>query len=401
MALLVAFIVAGCGSGGGGDGNGVQLTNSNPAAVAPGSIPSSALGVSGIPNGPIILSSNPTNGATNVAVSTVGAGNVLIPRTVSATFSEAMNPASIVSPALSFTVKETASGNSVAGSVSLNAANTVATFTPNAALASNKQFTAIVTTAASNPAGTALVSNYAWSFTTGTQIGQAPINLGTAGNFMVLGGTSIANTSAASNPTRVNGQLGIDPGSATNVTGFTDSLLPGTGIILTGGIQFGPVVRQAKTDLGAALNEANARTGSQIPVGNSDLASTMVSGGSPGVYPPGLYSSASTLALNAGNMTLDARGDPDAVWVFKAGSQLIVGDTRQILLLNGARAANVFWTLGSSASIGDQVGFKGNILAGTSNTLGTASAVGTTVEGRVLSFSGLNMYAATVNPPAP
>ncbi|WP_198674882.1 ice-binding family protein [Rhodoferax ferrireducens] len=458
IVLLLAFIVLGCGSGGGGENvNGIQAVNpavvpGAPGAIPPGTTPSGTAlagttssgtalsgsssgtgssgtgltgtgsagtipsgsgssgttpsgtapsGTTGTGNGPTVLSSNPTNGAINVAVSTIGSGNVVIPRTISATFSEAMNPASIVSPAVSFTVKETASGSSVAGSVSMNATNTIATFAPHAVLASNRQFTAIVTTAASNPAGTALVSNYGWSFTTGTQIGQAPINLGTAANFMVLGGTSIANSSAASNPTRVNGQLGIDPGSATNVTGFSDSTPSGTGIILTGGIQFGPIIRQAKNDLSAALAEANARTNNQISVGSNDLASTMVNGGSPGVYPPGLYASVSTLILNAGNMTLDAKGDPDAIWVFKAGSHLIVGDTRQILLLNGAKAANVFWTLGSSATLGDQVGFKGNILAGTSNTLGTTSALGTTVEGRMLSVSGLNMYAATVNAPAP
>ena len=335
-----------------------------------------------------------------MAVNTIGSGNVVTPRTVSATFSQAMNPASLISPAVSFTVKETLSGNNVAGIVSLNAENTMATFAPKAVLASNTQFTAIVTTAATNSAGVALVSNYAWSFTTGSQIGQAPINLGTAANFLVLGGTSIANTSSAANPTIVNGQLGVDPGSATNVMGFADSSQPGTGIISTGGIQSGLIVKQAKTDLGTALAEANARTISQVPVGTGDLALTIVNGGSPGVYPPGLYSSASSLTLGAGNMTLDARGDPDAVWVFKAGSELLVSDARKILLLNGAKAKNVFWTLGSSATIGDQVDFKGNILAGTSTALGTTAANGTTVEGRVLSVSALSLYAVTINAPA-
>jgi hypothetical protein len=414
MALLLAFILNGCGSGGGGDsGNGIQTISQNsvpgaPGAISPGTVPpvtastsTVPTGITGTASGPSVSSSNPTNGATNVAVSTVGPGNVLIPRTISATFSEAMNPATIVSPALSFTVKETASGNSVAGNVRMNAANTIATFTPDAVLASNMQFTAIITTAATNTAGTALVSSYGWSFTTGGQIGQAPINLGTAASFMVLGGTSIDNVSIASNPTRVNGQLGIDPGSTTNVTGFTDSSPVGTGIISTGGIQFGPVVRQAKNDLLAALLEANARTSNQVPVGTNDLGSIMVNGGSPGVYPPGLYSSVSALALNSGNMTLDAKGDPDAVWVFKAASSLTVDDTRQILLLNGAKASNVFWSLGSSANIGDQVSFKGNILASTSNTIGTATANGTTVEGRVLSVSGLHLYSTTINAPAP
>lgn len=403
LALLLAFIVNGCGSGGGDSGDGIQIINQNSVPGAPGAIPPGTvpIGTTGTTSGPTVSSSNPTNGATNVAVSTVGPGNVLIPRTISATFSEAMNPATIVSPALSFTVKETASGNSVAGNVSMDAANTIATFTPNAVLASHMQFTAIISTEATNAAGTALVSSYGWSFTTGAQSGQAPIALGTAASFVVLGGTSIANDSSASNPTRVNGQLGIDPGSITNVTGFADSTPAGTGIISTGGIQFGPVVRQAKNDLLAALNEAKARTSNQVPVGSTDLASIMVNGGSPGVYPPGLYSSVSTLALNSGNMTLDAKGDPDAVWVFKAASSLTVDDTRQILLLNGAKASNVFWSLGSSAIIGDQVSFKGTILASTSNTIGTATANGTTVEGRVLSVSGLHLYSTTINAPAP
>ena len=403
MALLLAFMVTGCGSGGSDNGIDILTTvqDSGPGvtgAISPGTVPA---GTTGTVGGPTVTSSNPTNGATNVAVSTVGPGNVLVPRTVSATFREAMNPATIASPAVSFTVKETVSGIGVAGNVSMNAANTTATFTPAAVLASNMQFTTIITAAATNTAGTALVSVYGWSFTTGTQIGQAPINLGTAGSFVVLGGTSIDNVSTASNPTRVNGPLGIDPNSTPQVQGFIDSTPAGTGIILTGGIQFGPVVKQAKIDLAAALNDANTRTSNQVPVGTVDLSSFMVNGGSPGVYPPGLYSSVAALALSSGNMTLDARGDPDAVWVFKAASSLTVNDTRQILLLNGAKASNVLWSLGSSASIGDQVSFKGSILAGTSNTIGTATAIGTTVEGRVLSVSGLRLFSTTINAPAP
>lgn len=100
-------------------------------------------------------------------------------------------------------------------------------------------------------------------------------------------------------------------------------------------------------------------------------------------------------------MTLDAQGDPDAVWVFKTASSLTVGDTRQMRLLNGARAKNVFWAVGSSALIGDRASFKGNILAGSSCTVGTAAASGTAVEGRVLSISQLQLNYASINAPAP
>jgi hypothetical protein len=401
-ALLLALVLSGCGSGGGdATGSGIQITDQITAPGAPVAPPAVSPSTTVAASSPEVSSSNPTNGATNVAVGTAGPGNALVPRTISATFSQAMNPATIVSPALTFTVKETVSGKSVAGSVSMNAANTLATFMPDAVLASNTQFTALITRAATNLAGTALASSYGWSFTTGGQVGQAPINLGTAAGFLVLGGTSIDNVSTSSRPTSVNGQLGIDPGSATNVTGFKGSSPAGTGIISTGGIQFGPVVRQAKDDLLAALLEANARTSHQVSLTTPDLATAMVNGGSPGVYPPGLYASASTLALSSGNMTLDAKGDPDAVWVFKTANSLTVDDHRQILLLNGAKANNVFWSLGSSASIGDQVGFKGNLLAGTSGTVGSASASGTVVEGRVLAVSGLSLYAVTINAPAP
>lgn len=397
-AWLLALLVSACGGGEGGvSPPQVLSTNSAPGApgtLLPGTAPASS-------TSPTVTSSNPSQGATNVAVSTVESTNALLPKSISATFSEPMNPASLVSPATTFTLKETLSGLGIAGTVVLNAAHTVATFTPTGPLPLNTQLTAIITTAATTATGTVLASGYGWSFTTGSQVGQAPINLKTAASFLVLSGTSIANTSTTANPTRVNGQLGIDPGSAANVTGFTDSTPAGTGLILTGGIQSGPVVRQAKLDLSAALAEANARTGLQTVISSNELALFTVNGGSPGIYPPGLYTSTTTLTLSAGDMTLDAQGDPDAVWVFKTASSLTVGDTRQMRLLNGARAKNVFWAVGSSALIGDRASLKGNILASSSCTVGTAAASGTAVEGRVLSISQLQLNYASINAPAP
>jgi hypothetical protein len=78
-----------------------------------------------------------------------------------------------------------------------------------------------------------------------------------------------------------------------------------------------------------------------------------------------------------------------------------MANTRQVLLLNGARAANVFWRLGSSSTLGDQVSFKGNILARSSIAIGTTAEMGATVEGRVLSVSGLQLHTSTLNAPAP
>lgn len=400
MAWLLAVLVSACGGGGGEGGvSGPLIFSTNSAPGAPGTqLPGNTPADS---TSPSVASSNPSQGATNVTISTVESTNALLPRSISATFSEPMNPASLVSPATTFTLKETLSGLGIAGTVIMNATHTVATFMPTGPLPINTQLTAIITTAATTATGTALASGYGWSFTTGSQVGQAPIHLKTAASFLVLSGTSIANTSTTANPTRVNGQLGIDPGTASNVTGFTDSTPAGTGLILTGGIQSGPVLLQAKLDLSAALAEANARTGLQTAMGSTELALFTVNGGSPGIYPPGLYTSATTFTLSAGNMTLDAQGDPDAVWIFKAASSLTVTDTRQVLLLNGARASHVFWVLGSSAQLGDQVSFKGNILAHTSSAIGTTSAQGSTLEGRIFSISDLQLNYASINTPAP
>lgn len=398
-ALLLAFLMVACGGGGGSDAAPASPGTASSATGASGTLlpgaaaPATASGTSS----PGVTESTPVQDATQVAVLTVAPDNSQLPRTLSATFSEPMNPATLASPATTFSLKETFSGISVVGTISMNVINTVATFTPAAALAPSTQFTATITTAATNAAGLALGSNYGWSFTTG----QAPINLKTASSFLVLSGNSIQNISSLTNPTRVNGQLGIDPGNVANVTGFTDSVPTGTGIILTDGIQFGSNVTQAKTDLLTALTEANGRTRHQIAVNITDLASFSVSGGSPGVYPPGLYTSTASLKLNMGNMTLDAQGDPDAVWVFKAASGLTVGDTRQVVLLNGAKARNVFWTVATSAQIGDQVDFAGSVLAGTDIAVGRSTGTGTAVQGRVLSVSGLALNFTTVNAPAP
>ena len=326
-----------------------------------------------------------------------------------------MSPASLATPATAFVLKESASGQSVVGQVTLNATRTVATFTPTSALLANTQYTATVASTATSEAGVPLVATYAWIFTTGAagSLGQAPINMGAAAPYLALGGSAIENVSTDSQPTRVNGQLGVFQADTMVVQGFTESMPAGTGVILTGGIQNNRALVNVQRDLALALAEANNRTLQQTRIGTTDLALTLVNGVTPGVFPPGLYSSflgapdatgssgSAALLLKQGNITLDAQGNPDAVWVFKAGSTLDVGDGRQIILANGARASQVFWVVGSSVTVGDQVKFKGTILAGSSITLGTSLLGGTELEGRAISATSLNLNYATLNPPAP
>jgi hypothetical protein len=345
----------------------------------------------------------------------VGADNIATATPVSATFSEAMNPASLASPATAFVLKESISGQSVVGQVSLNASNTVATFVPTSALLANTQYIAIVEPAATSAAGLPLVARYAWVFTTGAagSVGQAPINMGAAAAYVALGGSAIENVSTQSQPTLVNGQLGVFQADAIVVQGFTESTPAFWGRILTGGIRTNNSLVNVQRDLGLALEEASRRTLQQTRIGATDLALTMVNGVTPGVFPPGLYTSflgapdasgssgSAALLLKQGNITLDAQDNPDAVWVFKAGSTLDVGDARQIILANGARASQVFWVVGSSVTVGDQVAFKGNILAGSSITLGTSALTGTRLEGRAVSGTSLNLNYVTMDLPTP
>jgi len=326
-----------------------------------------------------------------------------------------MSPASLATPATAFVLKESASGQSVVGQVTLNATRTVATFTPTSALLANTQYTATVASTATSEAGVPLVAAYAWIFTTGAagSLGQAPVNMGAAAPYLALGGSAIENVSTASQRTRVNGQLGVFQADTMVVQGFTESMPAGTGVILTGGIQNNRALVNVQRDLALALAEANNRSLQQTRIGTTDLALTLVNGVTPGVFPPGLYSSflgapdatgssgSAALLLRQGNITLDAQGNPDAVWVFKAGSTLDVGDSRQIILANGARASQVFWVVGSSVTVGDQVKFKGTILAGSSITLGTSMLGGTALEGRAISATSLNLNYATLNPPEP
>ncbi|MGA3362019.1 MAG: ice-binding family protein [Solirubrobacteraceae bacterium] len=191
---------------------------------------------------------------------------------------------------------------------------------------------------------------------------QAPVGLGTAGNFAVLAGSTVTNTG----PSVISGSVGLDPGSA--VTGFPP------GIVLAGTTQVANgVALQAKSDLVTAYNDAAGRSSTATISG--DLAGRTLT--------PGVYTSASSLGLS-GQLTLDAQGDPSAVFIFQAGSSLIIGSGSQVNLIGAAQACNVYWQVGSSATIGTGSAFVGNILALTSITMTT----GATLQGSALARNG-------------
>jgi hypothetical protein len=203
--------------------------------------------------------------------------------------------------------------------------------------------------------------------------GQAPVPLGSAASFGVLAATAVTSIGG----TTITGDLGVSPGNI--VSGAPT---------VNGTLHLGdPLAAQAQADLLIAYNDAAGRT----------LDAVLKTGNLGGqTLAPGLYKSSSSLEISAGNLTLDAQGDPNAVFIFQMASTLVTSVGRQVILSGGAQAGNVFWQVGGSATIGGSSVFKGNILAYTSITMDTSATV---PGGRLLAMHGavaLDANAITV-----
>jgi hypothetical protein len=314
---------------------------------------------------PFVVSTTPANAATGVPIN----------RPITATFNKAMNASTLNSA--TFTLQ---GATAVPGTVTYG--GTTATFTPSSSLAVSTTFTGTITTAVTDLAGNPMASTFTWSFTTGTAAaaGPAPVAFGSANSFGVLAGSTVTNAG----PTQDTGDLGVSPGSA--VTGFP----PGQ---VSGAIHAGDdAAAQAKNDLLSAYNDSAGRLGSAVLPGNL--------GGL--TFTPGLYkNSTSTMISGTGSnaiLTLDAQGDANAVFMFQMGSTLTTDAGTQVVLAGGAKANNIYWQVGSSATLGTSSIFKGNILADQSITLTT----GVSLEGRALTRVGaVALDSNIITVPAP
>lgn len=189
------------------------------------------------------------------------------------------------------------------------------------------------------------------------------VGLGGAAPFAVLGATAVTNTGASV----ISGDLGVSPG--TSVTG-TPQVQNGTIYKATA------VAATAQASLVTAYNDAAGRT----PTTSGDFSTTGLGGKS---LVPGVYRATSTMNLT-GALTLDGGGDPNAVFVFQAGSSLVTASSSTVTLIGGAQACNVFWKVGSSATLGTTSSFVGTVMALTSVTLTSHVKV----TGRVLARTG-------------
>ncbi len=205
--------------------------------------------------------------------------------------------------------------------------------------------------------------------------GQGPVVLGAAANFAVLAGSTVTSINA----TTINGDLGLSPGSA--VTGFPPGIVNGTMHVTD------PTAAQAKAALTIAYNDAKGRTLAPISVSGNLGGQTLA---------PGLYKSTSSLEISSGDLTLDAKGDANAVFIFQMASTLTTTSGRQVILIGNAKAANIFWQVGSSATLGTTSVFKGTIMADQSISLTT----GATLDGRALARIGaVTMDSNTITVP--
>lgn len=180
----------------------------------------------------------------------------------------------------------------------------------------------------------------------------------------MLAGSAITSTGA----TVITGDVGLSPG--TSIGGFPPGILNGTQHINT------EIANQAKLDLTTAYNDAAGRTSTDIVTLSGNIGGLTLT--------PGLYKSTSSLAISSGDVTFDAKGNADAVFIIQIASTLTTTSGRKVILSGGAKASNIFWQVGTSATFGTTSVFKGTIMAMQSITFNT----GATLDGKALARTG-------------
>jgi methionine-rich copper-binding protein CopC len=321
---------------------------------------------------PTVSSTNPVAAQTNFPLNNA----------VAATFSEPMDPQTINAATMTL---DGPGSTPITGTVTYDSTNDIASFTPSSNLAPNTTFTATISGGANGVkdlAGNPLASDDVWTFTTGTQIAQAPINLGAAGAFAVMATASISGTG----PTVINGNVGLNPGTS---QGIPPAQVNGTIDIDN------QAIMTAQADLLSAYNDAVNRSVTPVTLPGNMGGLT---------FTPGLYTNSSSVLIEGAgannNVTLDAQGNPNAVFIFQMGSTLTTGTGAQVILTGGAKASNIFWQVGTSATLGTGTMFQGNILAATTITVNNGSIVDGRLLGGSTTAGSVTVNASTVTVPS-
>jgi len=317
---------------------------------------------------PTVILTDPLNLATGVVLTKI----------VTATFSEPMD--SLTLTATTFTLKQ---GVTTVPGTYTHTATTVS-FIPSSNLLSDVTYTATITTGAKNLTNVSLANNYVWKFNTVAHLGPLAVDLKSVARFGINAGVGVSNNAG---PSVINNlDVGIYPGVRSSITGFPPATIVGGAMYASDDVAppgVAAMLLQAQNDLTAAYLYAEGATAPAPQTVSGDLGGQTLA--------PGIYKSTSTLGINTsslGNLTLDAQGDANAVWIFQIASAFTtVGggpypspSGGNVILTGGAQAKNVFWQVGSSATIGDYTSFKGNILALSSITMNAYSKA----DGRML-----------------
>jgi len=337
---------------------------------------------------PTVVASNPQTGA-------------CVTQNISVTFSKAMDATTLIPANFYITnaVNVTLTGTVAYVSSSNTATVTV---TSNPGIEINSTYKVNVTTNVKDTNALPLAVPYLRTFTTGNSLcNPSPtVVLGTISTYGTFGGGAGVTNMGIN--TVINGDLGTT-GVCTKITGFHDSLYKFTETPLNIGNVTGSKLCDAPapgtpamlaTELIAASNAQTAFTQLANLVPSIGIAEEL---GAISPLAPGIYKSTSnSFLISQGNLTLDAAGDTNAIWVFQMpASSLTVGTFKQVLLIHGAQAKNVFWQVGSAATIGYGSTMVGTIIADAGVTISTAGQlIQTTLNGRAI---GLNASVTMVN----
>jgi hypothetical protein len=335
---------------------------------------------------PTVISTDPINKEPDIPLN----------RNISVLFSESLDPTSI--NLTSFTLTADSGNTKITGEVSYT--DKLATFNPLYNLIASKVYTATLTTDIKDLAGNTLATHYVWEFTTGTGAasGPMPVNLLTAGNFVILTKTGITNVPTSA----ITGNIGASPITAAAMDNISCSEITGTiygaNAAYTGSGDVtcfegtGPdntLVANGVLDMGTAYRDAAGRT-------NPDFTELHAGDISGQTLVPGLYKWGTNVLINT-DTTLN--GNANDVWVFQISGNVIQAANTSVLLTGGALAKNVFWQVagGAGVALDTDATFAGVVLAAKKITLNN----GTIVNGRLLSQTAVTLIMNTITQPDP